>query len=186
MKRALADGKKAVCGWEANGGFMTASTINRAGKSLRPLPTRDAMLPVLGVLAAAEEAGVALPELFARLPQRFNRATLIREFPRELSSGIVTAFTAAPLPAAIAGLAPIFSAARSFAEIDDIDRTDGLRLLFRDGDVVHLRPSGNADEFRIYATADTPERADWIALTLAKHPDGMIQELQEASVSGHL
>jgi phosphomannomutase len=32
-------------------------------------------------------------------------------------------------------------------------------VTFKTGDVIHLRPSGNADEFRIYACADTRERA---------------------------
>ena len=46
-----------------------------------------------------------------------------------------------------------------FGRIAGVDRTDGLRVTFDSGDVIHLRPSGNADEFRIYACADTRERA---------------------------
>jgi phosphomannomutase len=37
------------------------------------------------------------------------------------------------------------------------DQTDGLRLSFDSGDVVHLRPSGNAPELRVYTESDTPE-----------------------------
>ena len=40
-----------------------------------------------------------------------------------------------------------------------VDRTDGLRIYFESGDVIHLRPSGNADEFRVYACAGSRERA---------------------------
>ena len=36
-----------------------------------------------------------------------------------------------------------------------VDYTDGVRVLFDNGDVAHVRPSGNADELRIYAVADT-------------------------------
>jgi phosphomannomutase len=34
-----------------------------------------------------------------------------------------------------------------------VDTTDGLRVTFADGDIVHLRPSGNAPELRCYAEA---------------------------------
>jgi phosphomannomutase len=40
------------------------------------------------------------------------------------------------------------------------DLTDGLRLTFEHGDIVHLRPSGNAPELRCYAEADSMARAD--------------------------
>ena len=36
---------------------------------------------------------------------------------------------------------------------------DGVRISFSNGDVSHIRPSGNAPEFRNYATSDTQERA---------------------------
>ena len=53
MEAALAQGKKRVCGWEPNGGFLTGSPIARNGAILQPLLTRDAGLPILGVLFAA-------------------------------------------------------------------------------------------------------------------------------------
>ena len=43
-----------------------------------------------------------------------------------------------------------------FGTIIHVDYTDGMRVLFDNGDVAHVRPSGNADELRIYAVADTP------------------------------
>ena len=36
-----------------------------------------------------------------------------------------------------------------------LDRTDGLRMTLQDGRIVHLRPSGNAPELRMYVEADT-------------------------------
>ena len=41
-----------------------------------------------------------------------------------------------------------------------IDRTDGLRVLLESGRVLHLRPSGNAPEFRVYAEAETKTLAE--------------------------
>jgi phosphomannomutase len=45
--------------------------------------------------------------------------------------------------------------------IRSINFIDGIRIVFaRDNVVYHLRPSGNAPEFRSYVTADTPHRAE--------------------------
>ena len=35
-----------------------------------------------------------------------------------------------------------------------LNTTDGLRISFTDGEIIHLRPSGNAPELRCYAEAD--------------------------------
>ena len=61
--------------------------------------------------------------------------------------------------------------------LERIDRTDGVRMLFADGDVAHVRPSGNADELRIYAVADSQSRADAIA-TAGVAPDGILRRLE--------
>ena len=44
-------------------------------------------------------------------------------------------------------------------EVVMVNTVDGLRLGFANGDIVHLRPSGNAPELRCYAEADTTLRA---------------------------
>ena len=41
-----------------------------------------------------------------------------------------------------------------------IDRTDGLRMTTTLGRVLHMRPSGNAPEFRLYAEAESRDLAD--------------------------
>jgi phosphomannomutase len=146
MQEAAQKGHSVVCGWEANGGFLLGSDVQRKGKVLRALPTRDAMLPILAVLFAAREQGKPLNELFAQLPPRFTAATLLRNYPRTAGAKLVESFQ----PSA---LEPVFG------PVSRIDRTDGVRITFASGDVIHLRPSGNADEFRIYACADTRPRA---------------------------
>ena len=85
MQQARAKGRQAVCGWEANGGFLTGSDIRRGGEVLRALPTRDAFLPILCAMFAAQEKGLPLTGLFDRLPRRFSRAALLKRFPREVS-----------------------------------------------------------------------------------------------------
>ena len=43
--------------------------------------------------------------------------------------------------------------------VASLNRTDGLRITFANEEIIHLRPSGNAPEFRCYAEAKTDERA---------------------------
>jgi phosphomannomutase len=40
----------------------------------------------------------------------------------------------------------------------DIDRTDGVRMNFDNGEVVYLRPSGNTPEFHCYNEAASADR----------------------------
>lgn len=150
MEAARARGRKAVCGWEANGGFLVGSDIVREGRALSALATRDAVLPILAVLSAGREKGLTLPALFDELPPRFTVSTLIRNFPRPVGLQLVAETPATEFE-------PLFGA------VARTDLTDGLRITFSSGDVLHLRPSGNADEFRIYACADTRERAAEVA-----------------------
>jgi phosphomannomutase len=67
-----------------------------------------------------------------------------------------------------------------FARIARLNYTDGVRIYFSNGDVAHVRPSGNADELRIYAVADTQPRADAITATGIAEPDGILRRLEKA------
>jgi phosphomannomutase len=178
MEAARAKGRRAICGWEANGGFLTGSDIVRKGEMLPALPTRDAFLPILAVLFAAREKRVSLSELFDALPRRFSRAALLKNFPRHIALRIVREFSDGPDPAR--RLQTFFP---NFGPIARIDYTDGLRIYFESGDVAHVRPSGNADELRIYAVAGTQQRADAIAAMGVAEPDGILRRLEKA-VSG--
>ena len=213
MEQALARGKRAVCGWEANGGFLNGSDIHLDHRILRALPTRDALLPITAVLLMAKREGVTLPELFARLPKRFSRAGLIKQFPRALGLGIVKGLSPADAgiqtvnftPGKIVflnaseqevigsnedcqsmaafknKLAEVFTAELGFGEIARINYTDGVRIYFDNGDVAHIRPSGNADELRVYAVADSQQRADNIAALAVAEPDGLLRKLALAT-----
>jgi phosphomannomutase len=173
MQQARQTGKQRVCGWEPNGGFLTGSDFERDGAVLTALMTRDAILPILGALFAAADSGLSLIDLFARLPKRYSRAALLEHFPKADGQRIVSHFsTATPQT-----LAKFFTPALGFGAVSRIDTTDGLRLLFDNGEVAHVRPSGNADELRIYAVADTQARADAIAAAGIAEPDGILRRL---------
>ena len=176
MEEARRKGKRRICGWEPNGGFLTGSDLERDGAVLPALLTRDAILPILGVLFAAAEGGLALVDLFARLPKRFSRAALVAEFPRTVGLKIVAEFGGE----GGARLAKFFTPDMGFGRIVRVDSTDGVRVLFDNGDVAHVRPSGNADELRIYAVADTQARADAIAAMGVAEPNGILRSLEKA------
>jgi phosphomannomutase len=145
-----------VVGYEANGGFLLGFAARGPAGPLAPLLTRDAVLPMLAPLVAARAAGQGLADLVAALPARFTAADRI--------AGIAT-------PASLSLLAHLRSDANAraafFAACDpglgtetSLDMTDGLRAGFASTEVIHLRPSGNAPEFRCYAEAASAGRAD--------------------------
>ncbi len=92
MQEALHEGYRPVVSWEANGGFLLGSDIPRGSGTLKALPSRDAILPILCVLHAAAEKSKTLSELFDTLPKWFGAAGLIDDFPQETSQAILDYF----------------------------------------------------------------------------------------------
>lgn len=185
MEAALNRGRRRVCGWEANGGFLTGSGFQRGENILPALPTRDAFLPLLAVLFAARARNLPLTALFDELPARFSRAALLKNFPRPVALAIVERFTpqasdGSDQPGIFASLAGFFPSSAGFSAIARADYTDGVRVIFDNGDVAHIRPSGNADELRIYAVADTQARADEIAALGVAEPGGILRRMEAA------
>lgn len=179
MENAASKGRRAICGWEANGGFLLGSDIVKNGRKLTALATRDAFLPVLAVLFAAAERDSGLAELFATLPKRYSKSGLLRNFPRETGLAIIQRLTTPQDGASIATiLARVFTRGCGFTSVARLDYTDGVRIIFSNNDVAHIRPSGNADELRIYAAADTQARADAIVAEGIREPDGILRSLE--------
>ena len=164
-------------GWEANGGFLTGSVIERHGRLLPALPTRDAGLPLLATLHAAVEARVPVTELFARLPHRFSKAGLLDNFDPAISRALLQRLSppATDVPGA---LAPFFTPADGFGAITELNYIDGVRIFFDNGDIAHVRPSGNAPQLRMYVCADTSERADEIIRLAVAEPNGILRQLE--------
>jgi len=141
-----------IVGFEANGGFLVGSRFTRDGKHLAPLPTRDAVLPALAVLAAARERGIKVSRLMQDLPARFTASDRLQNFPVETSKQLIAKLVSDPQTVQTI-LAP------EGAKPVSTDTTDGLRIRFDNGEIVHLRPSGNAPELRCYCEAASEERA---------------------------
>ena len=179
MAEKETEGTKRVVGWEVNGGFLTGSDMEIRGKVLTALPTRDAAFPIMVALVAALEAGVPVSELFGRLPQRFSQAGLIDNFPVAVSKEIMVKF-GEDTPEVRKELEEFFSAELKFGSVTEINALDGVRVYFDNGDVAHLRPSGNAPQLRIYSVADSQARADEIVELSLAEPDGIFRRMERS------
>jgi phosphomannomutase len=138
-----------VVGFEANGGVLLGSDVSVNGAVVTALPTRDALLPILSVLGAAEAASLTLSQLVATLPPRIARSDRLEHVPPERTALL---------------LERLKSDAQGFlagqGTIGAVSTIDGLRYELTSGDVIHYRPSGNAPELRCYTEASTAQRAN--------------------------
>ncbi|MGK9450599.1 phosphomannomutase [Acidithiobacillus caldus] len=156
MDEARAEGYQRIVGYEANGGLLLGSEIPWEKGRLAALPTRDAVLPLLAVLREARYREQPLSSLLDSLPQRFTSSDRLQDFPTEVSHQRLQRYRAAD------GCA-LFG--RDFGDLCggeplQLDHSDGVRAFFASGDILHLRPSGNAPELRCYTEADSVTRAD--------------------------
>ena len=142
----LAEQYTSFAGFEANGGYLLGSDITFNGKLLKALPTRDALLPALILLAQPQHVS----EFLAKLPQRFTASDRIQNFPREKSLSLIESLKLD---------ARSFLSKLGYHEVYELDLTDGLRIIIKSGDVVHLRPSGNAPELRCYTESLSSDNA---------------------------
>lgn len=170
MEEILAtDPAAPVVGFEANGGFLLGFAAHGPAGALPPLMTRDSLLPIVAVLSAARAAGGGVADLLAGLPARRTAADRLQGVATEASAAFLAGLKADPN-----ARAEFFAPAGVEASCD---LTDGLRVTFDGGDIVHLRPSGNAPEFRVYTEA---ESTDWAEALLATFLDRVAVRLTGA------
>ncbi|HIF9133592.1 TPA: phosphomannomutase [Photobacterium damselae] len=149
----LSKNYQSVAGFEANGGFLLGSDILVNTQLIKALPTRDAMLPALMLLMKAKD--ILISELVSSLPQRFTYSDRIQNFSAEKSLEVINKAKETPYILLDSNLIK-----------DDYvlttDLTDGLRVTFSSGDIIHLRPSGNAPEIRCYSESSSMDTAESI------------------------
>lgn len=153
MVELAADPENKTIGFEANGGFLTSSFLQSPwnGATIAPLATRDAVLPVLATIALAQTNRMPLSGLHQLLPKRATASDRLENTPRDQSQAFIERLETEPALSATLLQQP--------HDIADRDRTDGLRMTFANGDIVHMRPSGNAPELRIYVETENEEDA---------------------------
>jgi phosphomannomutase len=109
------------------------------------------------VLLDARRRGVTLSALQAQLPERYTFSERLQDYPTARSQALIAHLEQGTQTDIMARLSGMFGELAGTA--DGIDRTDGLRIHFAGGDIIHLRPSGNAPELRCYTESDSAERA---------------------------
>jgi len=140
-----------VAGFEANGGFLVGSELTLNQQRLTALPTRDAILPVLAVLALAGNATIS--SLLSTLPNSFTASDRLQHFSREQSLAVIEQAEFEPQMF-------LDSVGLSEFTVIGMDKTDGVRLTLNNDAVVHLRPSGNAPELRCYVETNSQASAE--------------------------
>lgn len=150
MQQAAAPGE-VVVGFEANGGLLLGSAVSIHGRLLAPLPTRDAVLPILALLGSAAAAGQSIGELVGTLPVRPALSDRLTEVPTERTQALIARLVEdASFQSGF--FAPV-------GTVESVSTIDGPRFVLTGGDVVHYRPSGNAPELRCYVEGSTAGRA---------------------------
>lgn len=139
-----------VVGYEANGGFLLGFDAQGPCGPLPALVTRDSVLPLLATLVAAQ--GGTLSARVAREPDIVTQSARLQDVPLAHSQTLVSA------------LAENTSTRMAFLSALDVteralDLTDGVRMCLTEDRILHIRPSGNAPELRLYVEARTLESA---------------------------
>jgi phosphomannomutase len=157
-----------VVGFEANGGVLLGSDCLLNGKTLSALPTRDSFLPILAVLGTAASTGKSLSGLRETWHLPVCASERLENFPVEKSRALMRK---------LAGRDALQEFLAPFGNVADVDETDGLRARMASGEIIHLRPSGNAPEFRCYAEAASPGRAaEIVASALERARDAALAD----------
>ena len=151
MEDAINAQKDRVIGFEANGGFLTATAFAPAGTEISALPTRDCFLPMLAALYLSKTESKPLSSFASAYQMPVADADRLKDFAQERSSALM-----AHIRASDDNLSSFLGPIGKLASISDID---GLRVTLQDGRVIHFRPSGNAPEMRCYVEAETEAAA---------------------------
>lgn len=141
-----------VVGYEANGGFLLGYAASGPSGVLPALMTRDAVLPMLALLNASRTVENGIKGLIDAQPARFTAADRLENVPADTSHSFVERLQGDSVSRSE------FLAQLGLQE-GMVDLTDGLRIMCRDDRIIHLRPSGNAPELRLYVEAADPQLA---------------------------
>lgn len=133
-----------VVGYEANGGFLLGFGAQGPIAPIGPLWTRDCILPLVVILCAA--AGGTISARVATEPAIVTLSDRLQNISREDSLILISELTRDKARRAV------FLGQLGQREAG-LNLTDGLRMILKGGGIVHLRPSGNAPELRIYTEA---------------------------------
>ncbi len=107
-------------------------------------------MPAITLLSQLNQQSIS--EQVKLLPQRYTASDRIKDFARDKSLSLIANINKEPEAWLLKLDLPF-----KLAKVND---TDGFRMTFTDGEVVHLRPSGNAPELRCYAESNSQIKAE--------------------------
>ncbi len=154
INQAVNSGELPVAGFEANGGFLLGSDVERQGLHLTALQTRDAVLPVLVCLEQIVRQNISLSELAKSFEFRISKSDRLQNITSENSKTFIEGLANKP--------DQFSSFWQQVGKLEHIDQTDGLRLTLEGGKTIHYRASGNAPELRCYVEATDHDIADFL------------------------
>tara|TARA_B100000963_G_scaffold15077_1_gene11558 strand:+ start:940 stop:2373 length:1434 start_codon:yes stop_codon:yes gene_type:complete len=131
-----------IVGYEANGGYLTNSDFIINNQKLTSLPTRDALLPIIIINALAKKSNKSISHLINKLPLRFTFSDRLENYPFDKYKELFIKYKKSE------NINNDFG--NIFGKVNSIDITDGLRIFFDSSKILHIRPSGNAPELRVY------------------------------------
>ena len=153
LEKLRAEPGRKVAGFEANGGYLLGSEA----RGLKPLMTRDSLLPILCLLLSMKAQGtIHSSDLMKPFSKYVNLSGLIKNFSLENAAKTLKRFKE------ILSEGAKFDCPVKLGALSSVNELDGVRAQFSEGATVHLRPSGNAPEFRLYVEAGTRESAEAI------------------------
>jgi len=138
---------RSVAGFEANGGFLLATHCESQGKLLKPLPTRDALLPAMVLFSQVVVSKSPLSLLVENLPKRFTASDRIQNIPTDISRKMIDE--------GLQNMSALLIKLGVNRKVAQVNQVDGLRIVLEGGDIIHLRPSGNAPELRCYTESSS-------------------------------
>lgn len=144
-----------VVGYEANGGFLQQTDITRDGKTLSALATRDAVIVPIAILLLAQQKERTISQLLQTLPQRYTYSDRLKDFPTASSRELLGKLIEGDLNTNLSMITSLFNVGKAVA----LNTIDGIRVTFDNGDILHLRPSGNAPELRCYTESNDESRS---------------------------
>ncbi|WP_445501640.1 phosphomannomutase [Microvirga sp. G4-2] len=152
MVETKRNGAGVIVGFEANGGVLLGSEIDRGAHRLAALPTRDAMLPILCTLSEVAARTQSLAGIVADFAFKAAASNRLKDVASE-KTGIFLS----RLQQDIAFRSDLFA---PLGGVAGLDLRDGLRVTANNSEVVHFRASGNAPELRVYVEAASQSRAE--------------------------
>lgn len=158
MINAEKESYKNIVAYEGNGGFLIHKNIEKNGKVLKGLPSRDSFVVIFSLLDYAFSQNKTISQVISELPARFTASDRLKDIPTEISKKVIAEF----IPQDIDQVNNLFH--KIFPEfttqVKEVNTLDGMRMTLENDEIIHIRPSGNAPELRLYTEADSQKRAE--------------------------